>query len=238
MPAPIETHLNLIRNRFESVGLDILDISGSFRVTLENGYILYIYSETYYNRISLRVETKEADSARRAQAMERLHEEVAEILCFAHISAFELTQTLQDRWAYTACLEIENAAETGLEPIAPPDFPSTEIASIEELQELLGMLDRYMLENRLDWMYIPPSSRVRAALEAILKSKTDKQRLKQVLKEQARQLSGHEAAGELELIKQINNDHLLQPLVNLLCRLVYAVKGKYQPDFRWNGFFR
>ena len=238
MPAPIETHLDLIKNRFESVGLDILDISGSFRVTLENGYVLYIYSETYYNRISLRVETKEADPARRAREMDGLHEELADILCFAHITAFELTQILQDRWAYTACLEIENAAETGLEPLVPPDFPSTEIASIEELQELLGMLDRYMLENRLDWMYIPPSSRVRAGLKAILKSKTDKQRLKQVLQEQARQLSGREAAGELELIKQVNNDHLLQPLVNLLCRLIYAVKGMYQPDFQWNGFFR
>lgn len=238
MPAPIETHLNLIKNRFESVGLDILDISGSFRVTLENGYVLYIYSETYYNRVSLRVETKEADPVRRAQAMDRLHEELADILCFAHISAFELTQILQDRWAYTACLEIGNAAETGLEPLAPPEFSSTEIASIEELQELLGMLDRYMLENRLDWMYIPPSSQVRAGLKAILKSKTDKQLLKQVLQEQARQLSGREAAGELELIKQVNNDHLLQPLVNLVCRLVYAVKGMYQADFRWNGFFR
>lgn len=238
MPAPIESHLNLIKNRFESVGVDILDISGSFRVTLENGYIFYIYSETYYNRISLRVETKEADPARRAREMEWLHDELADILCFAHISAFELAQTLPDRWAYTACLEIENAAETGLEPIAAPEFPSTEITSIEELQELLGMLDRHMLENRLDWMYIPPASQVRTGLKAILKSKTDKQRLQQVLQEQARRLSGREAAGELELIKQVNNDHLLQPLVNLLCRLVYAVKGMYQPEFRWDGFFR
>jgi len=238
MPAPIETHLNLIKNRFESVGLDILDISGSFRVTLENGYILYIYSETYYNRITLRVETKEEDPAGRAREMERLHEEVADILSFAHISAFELTQILRNRWAYSACLEIENTNETGLEPLAPPDFSSTEIASIEELQELLDMLDRYMLENRLDWMYISPASQVRIGLKAILKSKTDKQRLQHVLQEQARHLSGHEAAGELELIKQINTDHLLQPLVNLLCRLVYAVKGKYQSDFRWEGFFR
>ncbi len=99
------------------------------------------------------------------------------------------------------------------------------------------MLDLSMLEKRFDWMYIAPSSTLRSSFEKILNSKTDKEKLRLTLQEQARQLSCREASGELELIKQVNDDPLLQPLFNVVCRLVYAVKGVYQPEFNWNRFF-
>jgi hypothetical protein len=277
MKAPIEENLDSIKNRCREKGLELFEISGSFRVRLKSGTYAYIYLETYENQIAVAVETVEGDPALRAREVQAIREELAGVLDFARIGLFRQIRAVRTGWTYAAPIEVSSQIEPpGIplaqkDPITPPsghknllplrdrplrlegnspsaEPPPPETAhrgarppsqlSMTDLQELLGMVDPRRMEQHFDWMYIPPSSPVRKAFREILKSKSDIEELRAVLQKQARLLSGREPASELELIRKVNTDKILEPVIDLVWQLVNAVKGVYQPEFSWRHFFQ
>ncbi len=248
MASRIEEQLDLIKACFDPEAFDLLEVSGSFRVTLGFGQHVYIFPETDDNTITARFEIKESDPDKRASEINAVRETLASILPFAAISDFSNTQTLGSKQVYTAKLSIpssqpaaKNQNSAGArkqaayhhtsehsdraEVIAgPPELNSpSRLVTIDELQELLGMLDPYALEQSLDWMYIDESSRVRMALRRIFKSKTDKKRLIYTLQEEARKLGTPEDLEELELVKYVNRDIVLQPVINILSHIAVKI---------------
>jgi hypothetical protein len=249
MASKIEEQLDLIKACFDPEEHDLLEVSGSFRVTLGSDRHIYIYPDTYDNTITVRFEAKEADPDRRASEINRIHETLAFILPFADIGDFSNIQTLGSKAVYTAKLEMtaphpaekaSGAAVSGEEVGAPlPESAASDrqgevadqaalrsparLVTIDELQELLGMLDPYALEQSLDWMYIDASSKLRQALKRIFKSKTDKRRLIYTLQQEARKLRAIEDLEELELVKQVNRDIVLQPVINVLSHIVSKI---------------
>ena len=251
MASKIEEQLDLIKACFDPDGHDLLEVSGSFRVTLGSGQHVYIYPETYDNTITVRFETKEADPDSRASEINKIRETLTRILPFADIGDFSNIQMLGSKAVYTAKLEMpaphpaekvlgaEISLEKGYGDAAPPGSATSDrqggvvdqsawhspgrLVTIDELQELLGMLDPYALEQSLDWMYIDASSRVRQALKLIFKSKTDKKRLIYTLQQEARKLRAIEDLEELELVKQVNRDIVLQPVINMLSHIVSKI---------------
>ena len=249
MASKIEEQLDLIKACFDPDEHDLLEVSGSFRVTLGSGRHIYIYPETYDNTITVRFETKSADPDRRASEIIKIREILTRILPFADIGDFSNTQTLGSKAVYTAKLEISDpqpaekdagaavSAEKG--DAAVPGSAASDrqgvvadqaalhspgrLVTIDELQELLGMLDPYALEQSLDWMYIDASSKVRQALKRIFKSKTDKKRLIYTLQQEARKLRAIEDLEELELVKQVNRDIVLQPVINVLSHVISKI---------------
>jgi len=263
MSAPIEERLSLIKERFISEEYELLEISGSFRVSLETGQNVYIYSETSDNSISVRIETTEADAELRAIEMRRLREKLEDLISFARISEFQLSQAFKAKWAYTARMEVTEAEKTSwpaeqfsgvinsgcpTESSAAQPLEVFEKASelndapkpisIEELMELLGMLELSRLEQMLDWMYIDPSSKLRTAFNELFRSKMDSAKLSATLEAQARKFSERADIEELEMIRHINTDIVIQPIINLLCHTVYIVNGMDRPDFNWGKLSR
>jgi len=248
MAAKIEEQLDLIKACFDPEAFDLLEVSGSFRVTLGSGQHIYIFPETYDNIITVRFETKESDPDKRASEINAVREALASILPFVAISDFSNTQTLSSKQVYTAKLNIassqpaakeQNSSVAGKQAAyhhtsehsdppavvaGPPELNSPgRLVTMDELQELLGMLDPYALEQSLDWMYIDESSRVRMALRRIFKSKTDKKRLIHTLQEEARKLGTPEDLEELELVKHVNRDIVLQPVINILRHIALKI---------------
>ncbi|MDZ7832498.1 MAG: hypothetical protein U5L07_12165 [Desulfobacterales bacterium] len=248
MALKIEEQLDLIKACFDSEAFDLLEVSGSFRVTLGSGQHIYIFPETYDNTITARFETKESDPDKRASEINAVRETLASILPFVAISDFSNTQTLGSKQVYTAKLNIPSsqpAAKNKNSPVGgkqaaylhtsehsdppevvegPPELnSSSRLVTMDELQELLGMLDPYALEQSLDWMYIDESSRVRMALRRIFKSKTDKKRLIHTLQQEARKLRAIEDLEELEIVKQVNRDIVLQPVINILRHIALKI---------------
>ena len=246
MTAPIEEQLNLVKSCFLNAGLGLMAISGSFRVTLKSGKHAYIYSETFENRLSVTVETTESEPGRRAREIQAAREELAGILEIARIGLFRQVWAAQGKWTYAAPLLFEEsppASSTESRPVETPEAAVYGSAgtqaqpSMAELQKLLAKLEFHCVEKQLDWMYISPQSPARLAFRAILKARPDTEQLSIILAEQARRLAGHEAATELELIRKINTDMALQPVIEMISRLVNSVRGLYQADFSWERFF-
>jgi hypothetical protein len=236
MTAPIEAQLDRIRRRFKKAKLELLEISGSFRVYLNCGEHAYIHPETYENQIAVTIETDEPCAEHRTGAISRIRGELAELLDFARIGAFGLKRKTRTKWIYTARVHV--AACEAQDPGAGPAFQSAaaplslclfsaiprEIA-IEDLQELLGMLDRHRLEEQLDWMYVSSESPVRRALRTIMKCKADTERLHAMLEVQARLLAIRDQAFELDLLCRINQDIVLQPILDHICSTVKKIRS-------------
>src|SRR6056297_2153038 len=106
MASKIEEQLDLIKACFDPEAFDLLEVSGSFRVTLGSGQHIYIYPETYENTITVRYETKEADPDKRTSEIDMIRQTLAPILPFADISDFSNIQTVGSKQVYTAKLEM------------------------------------------------------------------------------------------------------------------------------------
>jgi len=251
MASKIEEQLDLIKACFDPEAFDLLEVSGSFRVTLGSGQHIYIYPETYDNTITVRYETKEADPDKRTSEIAMIRQTLAPILPFADISDFSNIQTVGSKQVYTAKLEMadsppaakaassaaaEGQAEEESLNLATSDrleviSDQSELRSpgrlvnIDELQELLGMLDPYALEQSLDWMYIDASSKLRQSLKRIFKSKTDQKQLIYTLQREARKLCKPEDFEELELVRQLNRDIVLQPVINILSHIAVKIQS-------------
>jgi len=251
MASKIEEQLDLIKACFDPEAFDLLEVSGSFRVTLGSGQHIYIYPETYDNTITVRYETKEADPDKRTSEIAIIRQTLAPILPFADISDFSNIQTVRSKQVYTAKLDMadsppaakaassaaaEGQAEEESLNLATSDrleviSDQSELRSpgrlvnIDELQELLGMLDPYALEQSLDWMYIDASSKLRQSLKRIFKSKTDQKQLIYTLQREARKLCKPEDFEELELVRQLNRDIVLQPVINILSHIAVKIQS-------------
>ena len=248
MASKIEEKLDFIKARFDPDRYDVLEIAGSFRITLDTGHHVYIYPDTYDNSITVRIELAAAHPDKCQANMQTIRNSLAQILPFVVISDFDHTQTTNTKMIYTAGLNMGEPQEVESVVVSPPsddreqrleenlakqfdvmaDNPELRsrkrLVTIDELQELLGMLDPYAMERGLDWMYIDKSSRVRAALNKIFKSKADKGKLISTLQDEARKLSAPEDRQELELVKHINRDIVLQPVINVFCHIVSKLK--------------
>ncbi len=262
MAAPIEERLDWIKQRFLSEGFELLEISGSFRVSLENGQNLYVYPETFDNSLSIRIESAEPDAEKRAADLRRLREKLGRILFFARISEFELNQRLKTKWAYTARVDVEAADERQpaedfaasgdagpsaaasvserLEVFAqtPAPVDGGRLITLDELMELLGMLDLDRLEQMFDWMYIDSSSKVRMAFKELFHSKKNSAGLGAALSLEARKFTTRADLEELELVRHINTDMVIQPIIELFCHTVYKENGMDRPDFNWDKLSR
>lgn len=255
MAAPVEEHIRLLKACFDPETYERLEISGSFRVTLDCGHQVYIYPETADNAISARVEIQEGDPGRRAEILADLHARLAAVLSFASVESFRLARQFPEKRAYTARIRIAGIASDtpasarqasgapgkgenpfsaaadreGLFDAKSPGDAATEPASLDELQELLGMLDPARMKQQLDWMYVAPDSLLRSAFAKIRRSRGDSGELEAELRMQVQKLAGSRVAYELELARHINADMLFQPFLNLLCRLVCEARGDCLP---------
>lgn len=262
MTAPIEKRLDWIKQRFLSEGFELLEISGSFRVSLQNGQNLYVYPETFDNSLSVRIESGEPDAGKRATELGRLREKLSRLLFFARISEFQLSQRLKTKWAYTARVDVETAddcqpaqdfaaSSDPVTPLAtsvserpdifeptPPSGDEVRLISLDELMELLGMLDLGRLEQMLDWMYIDSSSKLRTAFNELFFRKKDSAGLGAALRSQARKFTTRADLEELELVRHVNTDMVIQPIINLFCHTVYQENGMDRPDFNWEKLSR
>ena len=251
MASKIEEQLDLIKACFDPEAFDLLEVAGSFRVTLGSGQHVYIYPETYDNTITVRYETKEADPDKLTLEIDMIRQTLAPLLPFAAISDFSNTQTVGSKQVYTAKLEMADpqpaakdesaTVSAGQGVSASPNsavFDRLEVISdqselhspgrlvtIDELQELLGMLDPYALEQNLDWMYIDASSKLRHALKRIFKSKNDQKQLIYTLQSEARKLRDPEDLEELELVRYVNRDVVLQPVINILSHIAVKIQS-------------
>jgi len=268
MTAPIEERLDWIKQRFLSEEFELLEISGSFRVSLHKGQNLYVYPETFDNSLSMRIESAEPDHEKRSLDLARLREKLSRILFFARISEFQLSQQLKTKWAYTARVDVaaaddpqpaqdfavsqDFAASDDAGPCAaasvserqevfeqaPASDDGKRLISLDELMELLGMLDLCKLEQMFDWMYIDSSSKLRTAFKELFLSKKDSAGLKTALSLQARKFTTRADMEELELARHINTDIVIQPIIDLLCQTVYKENGMDRPDFNWEKLSR
>jgi len=251
MASTIEEKLDLIKECFDPEVFDRLEISGSFRVTLNAGQYAYIYPETFDNSITVRIEIAETNPDKQASDIHAIRETLSGILPFVSIGSFVHTQTIRTIRAYTARLDIDEpkgedsnvSSPAGAEPGEgheahlsenfsvlddnPEIYSAANLVTIDELQELLGMLDPYAMAQSLDWMYIDKSSKVRKALNRIFKSKVDRAELVCAIQEEARKFSEIEDLEEIEMLKHINKDIVLQPVINMLSHVVLKTNFKF-----------
>lgn len=236
----LEDRLTIIRETIKAGSARLMEASGSFRVDFPSGHAVYIYPETYDNRISARYETKTADAeARRREAAQAL-DALAREFGFADVSVLQEDASPKGRFAYTARLHIDpslffhetimiggtaapgradqkNAARepaTGAPALTPGNMDERALA--EEAVSRLETIDAKMLRLSLDMMNLKRSSAVRIALTRIFRDAVDADELLRSIENEAVKLTSPGDAEELQMVNEINNDEALEPVIRLL----------------------
>lgn len=245
----LEDRLNIIRENLKAGSAHLIDVSGSFRVDFPAGSSVYIYPETFDNTITARFETKSADSGMRRREADQVRDELDREIGFADIPAFQESQALKNRFVYTAKVNIEpsvffhetivigsvrtisdeasgtrshSADAPTLEAIEPEVIDFQSLA--EEAVGRLETIDTKMLRLSLDMMNLKRSSAVRAALTRIFRDAIDADELIRAIDNEAGKLTSPNELEELAMVRAINNDEALEPVIRLLHGRVLSKK--------------
>jgi len=238
--------ITLIRENFRAGRVELMEVSGSFRVTFETGQSVYIYLETYDNSITARFETNETDSERRQQEVDTLHRLLVREISFADISEFKEIQSVKNRFVYTAGIRIDESilfhetivlgsdaageTEIGLSetkadaagnktPAVSDDL--SDLARAEKAVEQLETIDAKMIRQSLDMMNLKRSSNVRIGLTRIFRNAVDAEELMHAIQDEAVKLNSDKDHNDLQIIKAINMDGFLEPVIGLLYDAVF-----------------
>ena len=248
----IEDKLTIISESFQAGNTDLLEMSGSFRVDFESGHTVYIYVEIADNSITARFETGEKDPDKRRHEVEMLRSALANEIGFADISEFQVAKSYNDRFVYTAGICIDESVffhetivigehKTDKDEIfldqddEQEDFPDLiEIeeepkivqASVEEAIGQLETIDAKMLRQSLDMMNLKRSSNVRMALTRIFRSAGDVEELMLSIQNEAGKIVSHNDREDLRIIKTINADGFLTPVIGLLYEEVFGTNSE------------
>lgn len=224
----------------------MMEASGSFRVDFKSGQAVYIYVETYDNSITARFETKEADPKMRRQELETLHKALSREISLADISEFAEVSSGNNRFVYTAgiCmdesvffhetivigerqpnevavlpLEEETSLSDGLEVAVESTIA---LSPAEEAIECLETIDAKMIRQSLDMMNLRRSSNVRMVLTRIFRSTGDPEELMLAIQNEAGKIFSLGDQEELQMVKAINANEHLAPVIELLYEEVFG----------------
>ena len=249
MKQTIEDKVSIIRESFRAGRADLMEMSGSFRVGFEFGQTAYIYVETDDNAITVRFETNEADFEKRGHEIDKLRDALLKEISVADISDFVEAQSVNDRFVYTACVDIDASVffhetivigdnktekdeilsiQEGEEESLPDLFGietegSVVLSPVEQAIEQLETIDAKMLRQSLDMMNLKRSSNVRVALTRIFRSAGDTEELMmRSIQNEAGKLTSQKDHEELRMIKKINADGFLEPVIRLLYAEVFG----------------
>lgn len=250
MEQTLEDRLAIIRENLKAGNTRLMDVSGSFRVEFPSGQTAYIYPETYDNSITVRFETKTAEAGERRREADQLRDALNREISFVEIQSFKESQALKDRFVYTAKAEVDpsvffhetivigdHRAQADIKP--PPSPAAREDRAVapakesdvralaEEAVASLEAIDAKMLRLSLDMMNLKRSSPVRASLTRIFRDALDADELISAIDNEAIKLTSENDREELVMIKNINMDDALDPVIRLLCRRVF---GGNPPD--------
>ena len=243
MPQTLNEKVDIIRENLLAGPPDLMDVGGSFRVNFESGQSVYIYVETYDNAIIARFDTRETDPVKRYQEMEALRRLLAREISFASINEFDEIPSGKDRFAYTAEIVVDESVvfhetitydagpalddeyrETADARPAGASSSSLDSASpsvsgmslAEKAIEELETIDGKMLRQSLDMMNLRRSSGVRMALTRIFRNAVDAEELMAATMDEAEKLTSGADREDLSIIKAINTEGFLTPVIDLL----------------------
>ncbi|MDA3896171.1 MAG: hypothetical protein PF482_08490 [Desulfobacteraceae bacterium] len=246
MNQTMEDKVSIIRESLQAGRADLMEASGSFRVGFESGQAVYIYLETHDNSITARFETKEADPEKRRHELQALHKSLSREISLADISEFAEVSSGNKRFVYTAgiCmdesvffhetivfgerqpnevdvlpLEEEASFSNGLEVAAESTIA---LSPAEEAIESLETIDAKMLRQSLDMMNLRRSSNVRMVLTRIFRSTGDPEELMRAIQNEAGKIFSLGDQEELQMIKTINANEHLAPVIELLHEEVFG----------------
>jgi len=237
----LDNKVEIIRENFLAGRADLLEVGGSFRVNFESGQSVYIYVETYDNAITARFDTRETDPVKRYQEVEALRHLLAREITFASINEFDEISSGKDRYAYTAEIVVDESVvfhetiaydagtatdeqsqiserEQGTDGISP-DPPLQAVSAMPLAEKAIAELetiDGKMLRQSLDMMNLRRSSNVRVALTRIFRNAVDAEELMAAIADEAEKLNSEADREELVIIKTINTDGFLTPVIGLL----------------------
>jgi hypothetical protein len=238
--------VSFIRESFNAGRADMTETSGSFRVDFKSGQAVYIYLETYDNSITARFETKEADPEMRCQELETLHKELTREISLADISEFAEVPSGNKRFVYTAgiCLDesvffhetivigTQQSDEADVLPLGEEAsfLDGLEVAAespmalspAEKVIESLETIDAKMIRQSLDMMNLRRSSNVRMVLTRIFRSIGDPEELMLAIQNEAGKIFSLGDQEELQMIKTINANEYLAPVIDLLYEEVFG----------------
>ncbi len=229
----------------ENAGTFRVSFTSNFTPDFISGESVYIYPETYDDTITARYDTREADSVKRHLKIEALRRNLAREITFAAISDFEEISSGPPRFTYTAEVVVDEsvffhetlhyaAKNAGTEPAgsggpantgdadiaAAPVAPETSLSLAEQAMAGLEDIDMKMLRQSLDMMNLRRSSTVRLALTRIFRNTVDVASLEAVIADEAGKLRTDMDREELGIVRLINIEASLAPVIELLCRAV------------------
>ncbi len=246
MKQTLEDKVALIRENFQAGRAELMEVSGSFRITFETGQSVYIYVETYDNSITARFETKETDPEKRRHEIRALRRLLVREISFADVSEFAEAPSGKNRFVYTAGIRINEsiifhetivfgsdaAGETQIPlPEKEADAPVNNAAAVaddlsdlaraEKAIEQLETIDAKMIRQSLDMMNLKRSSNVRIGLTRIFRNAVDAEELILSIQDEAAKLNSDKDHNDLRIIKTINTDGFLEPVIGLLYDAVF-----------------
>ena len=244
----IDDKVAIIRESLQAGNTDLLEVSGSFRVDFESGHTVYIYVETYNNSITARFETSEKDSHQRRDEVVMLRSALINEIRFADISEFQEAKSYNDRFVYTAEVNMDESVffhetivigdnKTDTDEIflvqeeehePPPDLLETEeepvlaLSTAEKAIKQLETIDSKMIRQSLDMMNLKRSSNVRMALTRIFRNAGDAVELTAAIEKEAGKLTSENDFEDLRIIKLINTKGFLTPVIDLFFGAVFG----------------
>ncbi len=248
MNQTLEDKVAIIRENIQAGRADLLEVAGSFRADFESGHTVYIYVETYDNSITARFETREKETDKRQHDIDTLRDVLVKEIGFADISEFVEVQSSNNRYVYTARVDIDESVffhetivmegnktdsaeifsvQEAKQESVPDLFEvkaekSVDLSPIEAALERLETIDAKMLRQSLDMMNLKRSSNVRMALTRIFRSAEDAEELTLSIQNEAKKLISRNDHEDLRMIKTINADGFLEPVIELLSESVFG----------------
>jgi len=242
----LEDKVTFIRENFQAGRAELMEVSGSFRITFETGQSVYIYVETYDNSITARFETKETNPEKRRQEIRAMHRLILREISFADVSEFMEVPSGKNRFVYTAGIRMDEsiifhetfvfgsgAADETQIPLPEKEADAadnntkaatddlSDLARAEKAVELLETIDAKMIRQSLDMMNLKRSSNVRIGLTRIFRNAVDAEELMHAIQDEAAKLNSDKDHNDLRIIKTINTDGFLEPVIGLLYDAVF-----------------
>jgi len=169
-------------------------------------------------------------------------------ISFADISEFQEAKSYNDRFVYTAGIRMDESVffhetivigenKTDKEEILLvqedeqerfPDLieieaePEIVLSPVEEAIKQLETIDSKMIRQSLDMMNLRRSSNVRMALTRIFRSAGDAEELMLSIQNEAGKIVSHNDQEDLRIIKTINAEGFLAPVIGLLYDAVFG----------------
>jgi len=242
----MEDKVSIVRENLKAGHAELMEVSGSFRVDFDSGHTVYIYLETYDNSITARFESNEVDPVKRHHEVKTIHKSLTREIGFADISDFLEVSSQNNRFVFTAGLHMDESVffhetivigssqsestdvlsldeETDLYDEAEVEVDSSKTLSpAEEAIERLETIDSKMIRQSLDMMNLRRSSNVRMVLTRIFRSTSDPVELLLAIQNEAVKIFSLGDQEELQMIKKINANEYLEPVIELLYEEVFG----------------